>query len=506
MRGLRHVFRLGLTTALPFAVFADVRPGPLFRDGAVLQRDMPAPVWGEADPGEAVVVEWRGARHETVADERGRWRVVLPAMPASTGPSELVVSGKNTVRVRDVLVGELWLCSGQSNMAWTVAQSADAGAEIAAADFPLIRHFQVAKTVAARPAFSVAGAWKAASPKTAGDFSAVAYYFGRELHRRLGVPVGLINASWGSTHIESWMSPAALASDPAFETVHRRWAEVVAAHPAKLAAHAEALAAWEAAGRPAKRRPRSPDGPGGRLEPSGLHNGMIHPFTPAAIRGVIWYQGESNSARHEEYARLFTGLIESWRSEFARPGLPFYFVQLASNIRRHDPSGEEFSHIREAQRTALALPGTGMAVTIDIGDPRNIHPSNKQDVGRRLARLALKRVHGLELEDSGPLPAFARRGKPDTGEVRVAFFHAAGLAATDPALPGFEVAGADGVFFDATARLEGESVVLRSPRVGAPETVRYAWGNNPPSPLRNAAGLPASPFVIPVAPAAGDAP
>jgi sialate O-acetylesterase len=502
MRFVRHAFCL---LALPLAAFADVRPAPLFRDGAVLQRDMPAPVWGEAAPGEAIVVEWRGARHETVADAQGRWRVVLPPMPASAAPSELLISGKTTVRVRDVLVGELWLCSGQSNMAWTVAESADAAAEIAAADFPLVRHFQVAKTVADRPAFSVAGAWEAASPKTVGDFSGVAYFFGRELHRRLGVPVGLINASWGSTHIESWMSPAALASDPAFESVHRRWAEVVAGHPAKLAAHAQALAAWDAAGRPAKRRPRSPDGPGSRLEPSGLHKGMIHPFTPAALRGVIWYQGETNSARHEEYARLFTRLIESWRAEFAQPELPFYFVQLANNIRRHDPSGEEFSHIREAQRAALALPATGMAVTIDIGDPRDIHPANKQDVGRRLALLALRRIHGLESEDSGPLPAGAGNEKSDTSAVRVGFSHSAGLATGDPALPGFEVAGADGVFFDATARLEDETAVVRSARVGVPTRVRYAWGNNPPSPLRNGAGLPASPFVVPVTPT-GDAP
>lgn len=479
--------------------FADVTLAPLFRDGAVLQREQPLPVWGRATAGEKVRVQFHGQSAETTAATDGSWRVTLAAQSASAQPAELVVTGGNTVRVRDVLVGDVWLCGGQSNMEFRLAQANNAEAEIAAANFPLLRQFKIPHRVADAPADDCPGTWVPCSPATAGEFTAVGFFFARDLQQRLDVPIGLVNSNWGGTQIESWMSDAALQADPAAKVIFERWQKVLADYPAKVAAHDKAIAKWtqdaaaaKAAGKAfTRRKPPTPEGPGSRWQPSGMYHAMIAPLEPAALRGVLWYQGEANGARAAEYRTLFPGLIRQWRADFGQPNLPFYFVQLANLIRAVDKTDEQWPRLREAQTLALALPATGMAVTIDIGDPTNIHPKNKLEVGRRLALVARAQLFGEKLEFSGPMFAAAQ---PEGGALRVTFTHAAGLAPAAGALAGFEVAGADEKFVRAVARIAGDAVLVSSPAVPAPVAVRYAWHNNPATSLINSAGLPASPF------------
>jgi sialate O-acetylesterase len=484
------LFALAAATAGADVVFA-----PFFRDNAVLQREKPVPVWGRADPGEKITVTFRSQAAAATADDQGRWRVTLAPMPANSTPAELVAKGKNTVTARNILVGEVWLCSGQSNMAMTVNRTLNADAEIAdAANYPLIRHFRTSLTAAALPADDVGGEWRVCGPATAGGFSAAAYYFGRELFKTLNVPIGLLNSSWGGTQIESWMSPPALAADPNWPGIAKRWQDEMQAYPAKAAKYEadidtwnkEAVAAKKAGEKYTRTKPRQPEGIGSRRQPAALYNAMIVPFLPAAIRGAIWYQGEANATRHAEYRTLFPAMIRQWRADFGQGDFPFYYVQLANFGR-----GATWAFQREAQECALKLPAAGQAVAIDIGESADIHPKNKQEVGRRLALNALANTYKLGGEFSGPMFDGVSGEK---GALRVKFTHAAGLKTKDPALPGFVIAGADKKFVPAQARIDGGTVVVSAGAVKAPVAVRYAWANDPPAPLYNAAGLPASPF------------
>ncbi|MBM3855501.1 MAG: sialate O-acetylesterase, partial [Verrucomicrobia bacterium] len=495
----------------------DVTLAPLYCDGAVLQRDKPVPVWGRAEPGEQVIVTFLEKTAGTVADSAGRWLVHLPPLPARGAGTDLVVTGRNRLVVRDVLVGEVWLCSGQSNMAWTVAQSQNAAAEIAGANFPMIRHLKVTPTTAELPQDTVpTSGWAAATPATAGGFTAVGFFFARDLQPRLGVPVGLIHATWGGTPIESWLSPAGLAGDPAFAVVAERWRQRLAAYPELKKQYDLELPAWEqaevaarTAGPEALRRflrenvePQRPAGPTSPQRPSSLYNAMIRPLVPAALRGILWSQGESNAPRAFEYAALFATLIRGWRAEFGSDELPFLWVQLA-NYRQPSPRytkwfgtdpayhGASWAYLRDQQARALALPATGQAVAIDIGDPDDIHPPNKQEVGRRLALLARAIAYGEKIECSGPVFARAVR---EGAALRVHFAHARGLVALGGAVPSLELAGTDRVFHPAVGRVERETLVVTSPGVPAPVAVRYAWSNAPATALANAAGLPAAPF------------
>jgi sialate O-acetylesterase len=308
-----------------------------------------------------------------------------------------------------------------------------------------------------------------------------------------------VNSNWGGTQIESWMSDAALRADPAAPEIFARWQKVLADYPAKVAAHGKAVAKWahdaaaaKAAGQPfTRRKPAVPEGPGSRWQPSGMYHAMIAPLAPAALRGVLWYQGEANGARAAEYRTLFPGLIRQWRTGFGQPNLPFYFVQLANFARPVDKSDQQWAFLREAQAGALALPATGMAVTIEIGDPTNIHPKNKQEVGRRLALLARAQLGGETIEFAGPVFVAA---KPEGGALRVSFTHAAGLRLGGAGPTGFEVAGEDRKFVPAAARIEGDSLLVSAGVVPHPVAVRYAWRNAPPATLFNLAGLPAAPF------------
>jgi sialate O-acetylesterase len=450
---------------------AEIALAPLFTDHAVLQQGKLVPIWGRADPGEHVSVSFGGQTVGATAGEDGTWVVLLAPLSASAAGADLVAAGKsNTLTRHDVVVGEVWLCSGQSNMEFTLGVQARRGMrllngaqEIAAARFPLIRQFEVGREPAAALSDLATGTWVPCSPDTAGNFSAVGYFFARDIHRRLGVPVGVIDSTWGGTPIEAWLSPMALASDPAFAAVRTRWNQASPDYPHKTS--------WA---------------------PAGLFNGMINPLLPYAMRGVLWYQGESNANRAAEYHRLFAAMISAWRAHFAQGDLPFLWVQLANYVPPDDRGGSTWAYLREAQAQALTLPATGMAVTIDIGDPKSIHPANKQEVGRRLALIAKNKVYGLVGDFSGPVFESAERVG---AAMRVHFEYADnGLTAAAKPLQSFEIAGADRRFYPAVASIAHDTVLVQSPKVLAPVAVRYAWQNNPEANLYNGAGLPAAPF------------
>jgi sialate O-acetylesterase len=497
---------------------ANVVLAPLFSDHAVLQRDKPAPIWGHADAGEKVTVSFAGQTRSTIAGNDGRWIVLLDALPATTTSAELTVAGRNALVIHDVVVGEVWICSGQSNMEFAVApqpgwqermkvKPLNSEAEIAAAHFPLLRHVRIEHQVATSPADSVStSGWKPATPENVGEFTAVGYFFGRDLQQKLGVPVGLIDSSWGGTPIESWLSPAALDQAPEFAWVREKWEQNLAAYPALKADYESRLATWTAAEAAAKAgpkaaysawlkqhpKPRGPRGPGDPWTPAGLFNGMINPLLPYALRGVVWYQGESNADHAESYHALFAAMITAWRGHFGQGDIPFYWVNLANYTVPSDTTGQTYAFLREAQTQTLSLPNTGQALAIDIGDPTNIHPANKQEVGRRLALLAKNRVYGITSDDTGPTFAGATR---EGAALRVRFDHVSGgLIAHDQPPQPLEIAGVDLVFHPATAKIDRDTLLVSAPEVKEPVAVRYAWKNAPEANLYNGAGLPATPF------------
>lgn len=480
------------------AVHANVVLAPLFTDNAVLQRDKPVPIWGTADVGEKITVAFAGQSLATTADATGKWSVALAALPANAKPADLVVKGNNTVTRTNVVVGEVWIASGQSNMEWALKNTYDAALDIAgSAANPLIRHIKIAKKVSDAPLTTATGTWQVASPATTAEFTAVGYYFAVDLYRVLNVPVGIINSSWGGTRVEAWIDSATLKANPAFESVGRDWTKTLEAYPAAKAKQVADLAAWKieadaakAAGQPfTKRAPADPWGAGHPATPSGLNNGMITPLAPYALRGAIWYQGESNAGKAAQYNALFSAMITGWRTQFGQGDFPFYWVQLANY---QSPTDTNWAFLREAQTQTLALPNTGQAVTVDIGDVSDIHPRNKRDVGRRLARVALARTYGQKIVASGPVFAKAER---DGTSFRVSFTEInGGLLAPLNALVGFELAGEDKVFKPATAKIEKDTVVVTCAEVSAPVAVRYAWRNAPLAGLFNKEGLPAVPF------------
>ncbi len=627
-----------------------MRLAALFTDGMVLQRDCPILVWGWANAGETVTVELAGRSAHATAGSDGRWKVVLPALPAG-GPHTLVASGPKRLVVRDVLVGEVWVCSGQSNMEWPLEMSAQAAKAVAEADHPQIRLFSVPKRAKAQPVDDVHSAWCVCSPSDAGGFSAVGYYFGRELHRRLNVPVGLINASWGGTPAQAWTDRASLEAEPRLagyieELTHvealraqspqelaaqravflaklpkdagnqgltEGWAEcdyddtdwrtmvlpaywnslhptngvfwfrrtvVVPASwagqelklslgavdksddcyvngvhvgglnwaqqpdswatprnylvraavikPGRNVIAVRVLSNYTGGGMPGPSSLMRLHGPAGsgdkpltltgewryrieqdfgpapripepqvataQYQPTQLFNGMIAPLIPYAVRGAIWYQGESNASDAARYRILFPAMIRGWRRAWGRDDLAFHFVQLC-NYANEKPAAESdnsrWAELREAQAAARALPNAGMAVTIDVGEPNDIHPRNKEDVGTRLAYGALARTYGLKIPHRGPS---YRSMRVTQATVRIEFDHAEGLTAKGGVVSGLAVAGADRIFHPATATIDGTAVILSSPRVKAPVAVRYGWADCPVCTLYNAAGLPAEPF------------
>ncbi len=632
-----------------------MRLAALFTDHAVMQQGKPIPVWGWDTAGQVVTVEFAGQSAQATAGVDGTWRATLPALAAG-GPHTLTVYGSDTLTIRDVLVGEVWLCSGQSNMQMTLGTVCDAEAEVAAADYTAMRLFTVPNMTAAAPADDVQAQWSVCSPEIAGGFSAVGYFFGRELYRRLGVPVGLINSSWGGTIAEAWTSREGLLTEPALRDIVAYYERSLENMDATMAEYQDRLAAWEEARQPkdpgntglargwaadespdgdwhAMQAPQSwqnagldfsgvlwfrkeveipaawagrelmlslgpcdksdityfnnvpvggmsiqeradawcqprvypvpgalvragknliavrifshiyaggfigsaeqmhlapaglpdatpislagswqyavehnfgkvpfaapptpPPGAGDPNSPFALYNGMIAPLVPFALRGAIWYQGESNAGQPYLYRTLFPALIRDWRRVWGQDDLAFHFVQLANYMARSaTPCESRWAELREAQLLTLQLPHTGMAVAIDIGDGDDIHPRNKQDVGLRLALNALVSTYGQSgITPCGPLYASAQ---VEDAAVRLVFDQlGGGLIAQDGPLTGFAIAGDDRHFVWADAIIDGDTVVVSSPRVPQPRAVRYAWGDNPACNLYNRAGLPASPF------------
>jgi len=492
-------------------VLADVVPAFVFNDNAVLQRDKPIPVWGTADAGEKVSVSFSGQTATTTADPAGKWRVDLPALPANATPTDMVIKGKNTVRRTNILVGEVWLASGQSNMEMMVKESFEAALEIpGSARFPMIRHVRTDSKLSQVPQTTGSGLWKVAGPETTGDFTAIGYYFARALYEHLNVPVGIINSTRGASNIRGWLDPFTLKTDPTIADVAKVWADVWAANTLKYPALRSKLdteiaqwekdkAAAEAAGKPFTAR--KPDegwggfagGPLDMGQPSGLYNGMIHPYVPYALRGFIWYQGEANNGQHNGYDRLFQAMIRGWRTQFGQGDIPFYWSQLAAY---GSPTGTKMAYFREAQGKALALPNTGQVVNVDVGDSGNIHPRRKQEVGRRLARVALARTYGQKIIDSGPV--FKEAVREGAG-YRISFTNTVyqhRLVNEQASLEGFELAGADRVFKPAKAVMSPDqtTVLVTSAEVPEPVAVRYAWRDFPKAGLFNREGLPAVPF------------
>jgi len=490
----------GLTFGVT-ALRADVTLASPFATHMVLQRDMKVPVWGTADAGEAVTVEFAGQKKTTTATADKTWRVDLDAMATSADSRTMTVSGTKTaqpIKLDDVLVGEVWLASGQSNMVFPVAASGPYGGlinyegEVAAAKYPTIRMFTGQDTKAHDPAATVSGTWAVCSPDTAGAFSAIGYLFARDLQLQIKVPVGIVCVASGASCAQAWISREALAADAqtkpiidAFDTRYTLY------HSGPDGQAAEAKIRPTPINKARVTRPPAPERD--QHMPTVLFNGMINPVLPYAIRGAIWYQGESidgGTPGLNMYGHLMQILIQDWRGRWNEGDFPFIEVQL--------PGQKNISNnpiIREQQQTILSMPNTGMVVTIDTGEATNVHPRNKQPTGYRLALVALATAYGQKIEDSGPMfDSVAIEG----GNARIKFTHVGGgLVAKGGELKGFQVAGADQKFYDAAAKIDGQTLVVSSPLVSAPVAVRYAWDDFPEGlgcNLYNSYDLPAAPF------------
>ncbi len=511
-RNTRHLWTLTFVVAIALIAglaHAELRLPKVFGNNMVLQRDSAVPVWGWADPGARVTVQFADQTKQCVADAAGRWTVRLDAMPASAEGRTLTVTvgdGQEKAAFTAVLVGEVWLCSGQSNMQWSVNQSKNPADEIANARWPLIRHIAIPRVPSGHPRDDVDASWQICSPETAAGFSAVAYYFGRHLHRELNVPVGLIHSSWGGTRIEPWTPPEGFAAVPALAGIHEQVQNAMPTSPkfkARLGKYIGQVEAWMAEARKsiASGSPLAPipDYPpelkplGERQQPCALYNGMIHALVPYAIRGAIWYQGESNHTEGMLYYEKMKALIGGWRELWKRGDFPFYFVQIAP-FQYGNESPAILPRLWEAQTAALAIPNTGMTVISDIGNLKDIHPKNKQGVGARLGQIALAKTYGIEnIVYSGPMfKSMAIEGN----SIRVTFDHVGGgLASRDgKPLSWFEIVGPDTDFVKADATIDGNAVVLSSPAVTNPAAVRFAWHKLAEPNLMNKEGLPANPF------------
>jgi sialate O-acetylesterase len=511
---MSHRFGLPLAGLLWLALVgpapAEVKLHGLFTNHMVLQQGVKIPVWGTAAPSEAITVKVTGnnfgEQMTTTADAQGQWRVELSEMTAARGPLEITVAGTNTITLKDVLIGEVWICSGQSNMEWPLRASANATEAIAAANRPQIRLYTVPKKVAQEPLTNVSSRWVVCSPETVPGFSAVAYHFGRHLQAARNVPIGLIHTSWGGTPAEAWTRTDFFANSDLLKDIPARHAQAVAEfaknkdrlkreYEEALARHKELAAKAKEEGKRAPTAPRPPMDPA--ASPHGasvLFNGMIAPLLPFPIKGAIWYQGESNAGRAYAYRTLFPEMIKSWRASWHLGDFPFLCVQLAPwrEIKK-EPMESDWAELREAQfLTTKVLPNVGMAVITDVGDEKDIHPRQKEPVGQRLALLARKIAYGEPIVANGPtLQAVTF----EMGKAYVKFTHVGGgLVCKGDKLTGFTICGADKKFHNAEATIQDDMVVVHCPEVPEPIAVRFGWANYPVVNLWNKEGLPAVPF------------
>jgi sialate O-acetylesterase len=494
-----------LTTALLFwaapHASAELALASPFTDHMVLQREMKVPVWGSADPGATVKVEFAGQTKTAIAGSDGKWRTDLDPMPASSESRILKVSSNLkseiiNLQFTDVLIGDVWIGSGQSNMDATMSKKVKwfAGvnneeAEIAAADYPLIRMFTGEAIRTNQPQSRVPGEWKVCTPQNAPAFSAVGYFFARQLQKEIQVPVGIITLAYGASSAHAWISRETLVADPKLKPIVAQFDQAVREFQANPPNAVGAAPSEDVSAKARKAEKAVPDPVTVQQNPTVLFNGMIAPVIPYAIRGVIWYQGETmplNAGETKLYPHIQATLIREWRTLWGQGDFPFYIVQIAA----HEKQSPEK---REAQATVLGITNTAMAVTIDIGDRQNVHPPNKQDVGDRLARIALAKLYGKKIECSGPMYLSM---KVEGSAVRINFSHTAeGLVAKGGPLKTFVIAGADKKFVPAEAVIDGDSVLVSSAAVPAPVAARYAWDNYPEGcNLYNTAGLPCAPF------------
>lgn len=475
---------------------AELRLPSIFGHHMVLQRDIENPVWGWAAPNAGVSVQFGGHTLQTKAGEDGKWTIKLKALPGSAHALDMTVtSGAEKIILSNIVIGEVWVCSGQSNMQWAVAQSDDSDLEIATANYPNIRLISVPQVGTQEIQDDFDGQWQICSPDTVAQFSAVGYYFGRQLHQTLGVPIGLIDNAWGGSAAEAWVERGVLEADERFADYIAQWENTE-----KTFDWDKALAAYEAAAAKAKEEgkqpPRYPQNPlKGQHRPGNLWAGVLSPIIGYGIRGTIWYQGESNAGRAYQYDDLFGLMISEWRKAWGQGDFPFYWVQLADfKAEAAAPGESDWAELREAQSNTLALPNTGQAVIYDIGEGRDIHPRDKQGVARRLARIALARDYGVPVAFQSP----SYKTMEVQGNKAVLSFEnvGSGLYTFDVnEAVGFAIAGEDKVWHPATGKLLGkDKVEVTSEAVAAPVAVRYAWADNPVANLESREGLPVVPF------------
>lgn len=502
--------------ALPAVTQADVRLPRVISSNMVLQQDKPVVLWGWADKGEAVTVQIGDKKESTKATDKGEWQVKLPALKASSTPISIIVTGNNTLKLDNVLVGEVWLCSGQSNMEMGIKAILNADQEVKEANYPNIRLFKIPKAYNTLPQDEVPNAagvsWDICSPETIvksgwGGFSAAGYFFGRELHKTLGVPIGLIDSSWGGTRIEPWTPPEGFAEISTLKDISNKVALAdprTDAHKKKLEEVLKTTEAWIATARKAgveeKVVPAMPTFPSeisplsNHQQPTALFNSMISPIVPLSMRGAIWYQGEANHGEGKMYTEKTKALVAGWRKVFNQPDLAYYYVQIAP-FQYGNENSNVLAEFWEAQAAAMTIPNTGMVVTTDISDLKDIHPKNKQEVGRRLALWALAKTYGKnDVAYSGPV---YKSLTAEGGKLRVTFdYVAGGLQSRDgKPLSHFEIIDEEkGGFVPAKAEIDGSSIVLSADGVSKPVAVRFGWHKLAEPNLANKAGLPAIPF------------
>lgn len=484
---------------------ADVKLPAIFSNHMVLQQGMNDRVWGTAEPDEEITVTIAGQTKSAKAGADCKWSLTLDPL-ATGGPHIMTIKGRNEITFDDVLVGEVWLCSGQSNMGWEVQSANDADLESLAAKFADLRLISVPQVGTQEPQSDFKGQWETCSPEAARRFSAVGYFFGRQLQQTLGVPVGLIDDAWGGSACEAWVRRDLLAAESRYQPLLARWEELEKRFPDDKAAYEAKLADWKLAVEKAKQDGTTPpQRPGGDPEgamrgnhrPANIYNGVLKPTIGYGMRGAIWYQGESNAGRAYEYRELFPLMISSWRQEWGIGDFPFYWVQLADFMaEKPEPGDSAWAELREAQTMTMdRLPNTGQAVIIDLGEARDIHPRNKQDVAKRLARWALARDYGVQVPYHSP--QYKSLEKAD-GKIVLTFDHVGeqGLRAFDvPELRGFAIAGDDKKFVWAQAKIVGkDKIEVSSDAVKDPVAVRYAWADNPVCNVYSRDGLPLTPF------------
>lgn len=463
----------------------------------VLQRDLANPIWGWADPGADVTVTIAGQSQTAKADDAGKWKVTLKPMTGSNHALRMTIASKGeTIILSNIVVGEVWICSGQSNMQWSVSQSNDPDLEIATANYPNIRFISVPQVGTQEKQDDFKGQWDICTPETVGEFSGVGYFFGRQLHQTLGVPIGLIDNAWGGSAAEAWISREVMDADTRFQNVADQWKNTEATYD-----HEKVMADWKvkadeakAAGKPAPRMPSNQLT--GNQRPGNIWAGVLHPTIGYGIRGTIWYQGESNAGRAYQYDEVFALMISEWRKAWGIGDFPFYWVQLADFMaEKPEPGESSWAELREAQTKTLSLPNTGQAVIYDIGEGRDIHPRDKQNVAKRLARIALARDYGKSIEYQSPT---YKAMEVKEGKAMLSFDNvgAAGLYTFDTQeAVGFAVAGEDKVWHWGVGKIIApDKVEVSSPAVANPVAVRYAWADNPVANLYSRNGLPVVPF------------